>query len=1175
MAEAGDEWELCKENVQPLRQGRVMSTLQEVLSQQESASHTVIQQEKQAFELELRFYNGDDPLDVWDRYIKWAEQAFPQGGKESNLAPLLERAVKIFIEDKNYYDDLRYLGIWLKFAHFCSEPLDLYSYLHSQGIGISHALLYIAWAEEYEAQGNCKKADSVFQEGTQRKAEPMEKLEMHHRQFQARVSRQAVQGISEGADTEETVITEPQRSSLVDLKFRGKNKARAPVGRVGEFTKPRSQSLAQVGPPQQIPARSRIMVFDENAMAPVASGPTVLNPQPWAAIPPPRAKENEQHAGRWNSGRASRNSQSTANSEVPVTTAPSFTPYVDEVAEQQIVTPCKINPTITSVLSTRKPSKEEDPLQRVQKSSEGKEEMVMYCKSKVYAGMEEFSLEEIRAEIYMVKLRKKREEELQACAQRRLEMERKIEEMERMLKEAGLRLDKKVNEQASPEEAGTASCLHSIGLDSSNVQGVVEYPAASETVFGATGGRCLFPVSPKTGDLSVQNTEKNQPSTLDLVPGSSSNVPFTVFDESCNIPSNVTGVWSVSNVQQNQTISLALAQTSSTNVQFAIFDESCHIQPNTTGVLSVPTEQQNQTVSIDNAPTSSSNLPFAIFDESCDMQPGTTGIWSEQEVQQNQHTSIDLSHTSSSNVPFTIFDESCDLHRNVSAKNMMPPPVRRPLSVNRPKSFHEHSLLKDALYGIEPLNEDAIVCGSHENKSLIPDLEDTCEFVRAAQLASTPFHKPRDELEQSAQGSTSDMERLPLREKTPVCEESYLKQHCIKKLSPILEASREDARTSLSSVSSMSSNSHSTSTLHSKMQPVLENFNSALITGVCELTPEDTVHPVEIADLHMQLLEPMYELLASAEIQHGVESLPVMKDQADVTLGDETLSLKREIPLGEKTKLYIGYPAGFDSCGIKVALKVEYQPVPWDFYILLQLKERLGECFETNFLEQSNCYLFKDGCIMLYRNINCFSVESILQDPEEDTDEMILLIAYNLLDLVEKLHNVEIVHGDLRPETLLLDDRVFSLSSDTEMTGLLKLIDFSSSMDLRLCPTMNLHGFPVAQTKHGQQYLAHRTSPYQVDIFGIADLVHFMIFRKPLQLHEENSTWKIMESIPCRCSYRKYWDTFFAMILNRDEPTASLLRDLKVEITQLFDGCFEKKISNYLSKLIMCLDSDE
>lgn len=45
--EDSHEWELSKENVQPLRQGRVMSRLQEALSQQDSSSHTAVQLKKQ------------------------------------------------------------------------------------------------------------------------------------------------------------------------------------------------------------------------------------------------------------------------------------------------------------------------------------------------------------------------------------------------------------------------------------------------------------------------------------------------------------------------------------------------------------------------------------------------------------------------------------------------------------------------------------------------------------------------------------------------------------------------------------------------------------------------------------------------------------------------------------------------------------------------------------------------------------------------------------------------------------------------------------------------------------------------------------------------------------------------------------------------------------------------
>lgn len=79
-------------------------------------------------------------------------------------------------------------------------------------------------------------------------------------------------------------------------------------------------------------------------------------------------------------------------------------------------TPCKIEPSINRVLSARKPGKEEDPLQRVQnhqQDTQEKKEVVMYCKDKVYAGVEEFSLEEIRAEIYRKKAKKKTEGTLQ------------------------------------------------------------------------------------------------------------------------------------------------------------------------------------------------------------------------------------------------------------------------------------------------------------------------------------------------------------------------------------------------------------------------------------------------------------------------------------------------------------------------------------------------------------------------------------------------------------------------------------------------------------------------------------------------------------------------------------------------------------------------------------------
>ena len=53
---------------------------------------------------------------VFYSYIKWTEQTFPQGGKESNLGTLLEQVVTRFTDEKKYHNDPRYVDLWIKFV---------------------------------------------------------------------------------------------------------------------------------------------------------------------------------------------------------------------------------------------------------------------------------------------------------------------------------------------------------------------------------------------------------------------------------------------------------------------------------------------------------------------------------------------------------------------------------------------------------------------------------------------------------------------------------------------------------------------------------------------------------------------------------------------------------------------------------------------------------------------------------------------------------------------------------------------------------------------------------------------------------------------------------------------------------------------------------------------------
>ncbi|XP_042328454.1 LOW QUALITY PROTEIN: mitotic checkpoint serine/threonine-protein kinase BUB1 beta [Sceloporus undulatus] len=1053
-----NEWELSKENVQPLRQGRVMATLQEALAQQDVSTHTAIQQQKREFESEIRFYCGDDPLDVWDRYIKWTEQTFPQGGKESNLSAVLERAVKALNEQQRYYQDPRYLSLWLKFGNCCSEPLDLYSYLHSQGIGTSLAQLYVTWAEELEARGNYKKADLIFQDGVLCKAEPLDKLLSHHRQFQARVSRQTFEALEEDTSVEEPVgglASEPQRTTLAELKGRGKKIVKAPVSRIGNAIKFPSQGQRLQTPSQQASNRPTFAVFDENRV--VTSKPELpaLVPQPWVAPPPVKAKENELKPGPWNMGRCP---QSNMDSALPAPAmVPNFTPYVDESAQQQAMTPCKVEPSMNCVLSVRKPMKEEDPLHRVQnhqQDGQEKKEQPMYCKEKVYAGVDEFSFEEIRAEIYRKKAKKRREEELQTIAQKKAELQRKIEEMEKVVREQQEKHEQRSYAQhAVEQESGAVSPNMTKSLKPLRRE---EQCALTDSKAFAEGSPsdCFFLKSNLELEENFQHKKSSSSSDSDIPPALSASIPFSIFDESS-----------------------------------AFVYEGARLS---TGPLLMH-----------------ARCPLAVRKPS----------------------------------------------ESIVAKENIPP---------------ENS---DQLHETEPLIEDAILMGSYKNKTLCPNPEDTCDFVRAAHLASTPFHgitEQRSQLDDKPKEECPESKTTLLSQKTVVNEDQYAEALFVKKLSPIMEASQEDTRSSASSTSPSQ-----ISIKFQKIPEKLELAHSSTDEIVSDAENGSNYSPTSMEQCK-QLLQPLPELLTkSPDFILEAQPMPWVELEKELHLGNDIYCITREYSITENDKMFSALPANFaHEISTAFLIKVHSEPVPWDFYILLQLRERLGAGFDQNFSGNCTCFLYHNGCVTLHNEINCITLQDIICRCNVIPQEVVMLIVDNLLEVVQKLHEVEIVHGNLHPASLFLGDRICNPFAMAEAASALKLVDFSHSLDLKLqSGVSSLRGFPIAQTQCGQQILDEKSPPYQIDLLGIADTVHIILFGESLQVHQEKGYWKTNRDLSQFVDSDIMEYKFFEKILNANgEFTVPLLKELRAELSSCIWTVLSQNARNSLTKLEGVLD---
>ncbi|KAF2753673.1 hypothetical protein EJ05DRAFT_469876 [Pseudovirgaria hyperparasitica] len=189
--------ETHKENIQSLPSGRsakALASLYAPLSVGPSPSPSQTQNLNDAlrheYEKELLTIDElDDPLDVYERYVRWTLQAYPsaQATPQSQLLPLLERATKAFLSSPQYKNDLRYLKFWLHYIRlFDDTPRETFAYLSRQNIGDGLALYYEEFAAWLEGAGRWSQAEEVYKLGIEKEARPVQKLLRKYKEFQHR-----------------------------------------------------------------------------------------------------------------------------------------------------------------------------------------------------------------------------------------------------------------------------------------------------------------------------------------------------------------------------------------------------------------------------------------------------------------------------------------------------------------------------------------------------------------------------------------------------------------------------------------------------------------------------------------------------------------------------------------------------------------------------------------------------------------------------------------------------------------------------------------------------------------------------------------------------------------------------------------------------------------------------
>ncbi|GFP87186.1 mitotic spindle checkpoint protein bubr1 [Phtheirospermum japonicum] len=251
--ETGNEWELFKENVRPLKRGRNVGLLNNALKSHSDTQlkNSLLHHRRRLIEA-IDEYSGDDPLRPWIECIKWVQEAFPPGGDCSGLVVIYEQCVRTFWHEDRYKDDLRYLKVWLEYAENCVDAEVIYNFLEANKIGVTHASFYISYALHMEHKNKNKTANEIFNRGLSMKAQPVEKLTTAYKKFLTRSMRQLKptdEDVTENhlpARSFGTVLTKQTRNPVSDSSdiFRKKLKPdRAPGAALSIFKDNSSSSL--------------------------------------------------------------------------------------------------------------------------------------------------------------------------------------------------------------------------------------------------------------------------------------------------------------------------------------------------------------------------------------------------------------------------------------------------------------------------------------------------------------------------------------------------------------------------------------------------------------------------------------------------------------------------------------------------------------------------------------------------------------------------------------------------------------------------------------------------------------------------------------------------------------------------------------------------------------------
>lgn len=268
-----------------------------------------------------------------------------------------------------------------------------------------------------------------------------------------------------------------------------------------------------------------------------------------------------------------------------------------------------------------------------------------------------------------------------------------------------------------------------------------------------------------------------------------------------------------------------------------------------------------------------------------------------------------------------------------------------------------------------------------------------------------------------------------------------------------------------------------------------------------------------------------------------------------------------------------------------VALKIQKPAFPWEFYMYRQLDQRISDKERSSFGFAHRLHLYSDCSILVCDYLSHGTLQDAINSyvviGKSMEEELCIYYTVEMLYMLETLHGAGLIHGDFKPDNLLIRYARGDLTEDGfhDRTGPwhdqgLCLVDWGRGIDQRLFPDdaefkgdCRTSGFRCIEMKENKQWRV------QVDTYGLCVIVHMMLHNSYMEIEKKASSDGGYIYLP-KSPFKRYWNVdlwknFFTKLLNRSPGSddKNLLQNLREAFQDFM--CSKPQLIKKLKELLV------